>query len=270
MRTGVALAYCLHAMFGELTAGSLVAKQVLELRLQVPAVSRHQIVLSRSKQPLFIFPRRTQQGDAASQRFKDAYGGNAAQSVGILSTRHMQGHFTGGIDFRSSQVGQIPSILHSRLEQHGDSSRGIANAVRNHTLPGQSRRWFDQEFLQLVRALVISPVANPNQIDFLRPSLGMKATHIRCFVKRPCPAHAEASSVDAAQGLTKSQDSVYQVQVEAQDLAGSGVRAMMAVIEQGREAQLALELQDCVDHQEVVPFVHEDQVTIPELALQKL
>src|SRR5579864_5823945 len=110
---------------------------------------------------------------------------------------------------------------------------GIADSVHYDLASRVCLRRLDQKLLEFARALFIAPIADPKHVSRLFPLQRIEALHVGCLVEGPHISDAEAVSIDLADGLTKCQNTVEEIQMESQDLAGVGVCAMMSVMEQG-------------------------------------
>src|SRR5579883_2510493 len=94
----------------------------------------------------------------------------------------------------------------------------------------QPRCWTDQEFIQLSRTLIVSPVAYPDQLQVFVRRQRPEPLYISCFVKRPRPLDPKTIGIDLANCFPEREDYVKQVEPKPQDLSRIRVCTMMSVV----------------------------------------
>ena len=103
----------------------------------------------------------------------------------------------------SLQVGQIAAVFNSGLAQLLERVFWIANSVCNDSATLQRTGWLEQKLHQLTRTLIITPVADPEDIGLLFFTSGSKNLGIGSFVKSPNPGHTESVRIDSTDGLAE-------------------------------------------------------------------
>src|SRR5438874_952946 len=83
----------------------------------------------------------------------------------------------------SLQVGQIAAVFNSGLAQLLERVFWIANSVCNDSATLQRTGWLEQKLHQLTRTLIITPVADPEDIGLLFFTSGRKTLAFATFVK---------------------------------------------------------------------------------------
>src|SRR5437016_10957907 len=134
---------------------------------------------------------------------------------------------------------------------------------------GESSGRSDQEFLQLACPLLVAPISDPDQVNLPWAIERHEGVHIGSLMKGPGAVYAEAIDVNTAYGLAKRKHAIEQMQMKLQHLTCLGVRAVMAVVQQGNKPEFLFERQDTIDHQGMVPFVQQDNIHLPQLFFEK-
>src|SRR5581483_7073695 len=270
MSAGVARSDGLQARCGELAAGIVVAQEALDFRLHGGAIRHHQVILAGTEQTFSIGPGGAQQHSAAGQRFKDANGRDAAEAVGVLAARYVKREQALRISFRRAQVGQVTAEINTGGLQPLQRILRVANAIHSDATVRHLAGGSDEKFLQLAGALLVPPVADPDEVVGLLGRQRPEDVHGGGFVKGPGAGEPEAVHINAPNRCSKGEHAVEQVEPEAQDVACAGVGAVMRVVKQDSEAELALELEDSVDDFRLVPFVDDDHVGAAQVFQRKL
>src|ERR1041385_3594882 len=270
MCAGVPLANSSQAIFRKLIAGLGVVAKMPQLLGHFDSIAHYNIILSRTEKVFLVRPRRTDQWNAASQGFKHPDRWNSRETIGILAARDMHGERAYHIDLRKKKIGKIAAVFHVGAYQLLQRKVRIANAMGHYAHFRQCPRRLNQEFLQFGGAFIVTPVADPDHINFLAALEWTKLLNVSGFMKSPRPVDSEAVDVNAADGLTERQYAIHQVQMKFQDFAGPSVSTMMAVMEQSNEAELFLQSEHLIDHLRIIPFVQQHQMSFFQFLVKKL
>jgi hypothetical protein len=220
----------------------------------------HRDVVAGAKEVLRVQPRRADQRNAARQRLEHADGRNSPQHLHVGAPRHVQRHAAareggGHVDGRGPAA-----KLHAGVRQLRQRVLGIADAVRRERQLGKAPRGAQPVVAQLLRALLVAPVADPDDVGGFRQIQRPEPLHVRGLVERPRPPHAEAIAVHVAQHVAERQHAVVRPQVEAGDGFGVAPRAVVRVVKERDAARRAHQRRKRVHHVRIVPLVHQHHV----------
>src|SRR5947207_7645669 len=126
--------------------------------------------------------------------------------------------------------------------------------MRRHLPSSKGDSRFDQKIPHLPRALRISSIAKPDQINYFGSVERLEGAHVGGFMESPGARNAKTVNIDPAYGLAKSQDAIHQMQMKLQDISGAGVSTMMAVMKQRNKAELFLKRQHAVYYERIIPL----------------
>src|SRR6185437_8247679 len=156
---------CLQAVPRHFGSGSGIAKQILQMGLHFGAIARDEKILAFAKEPLGIAPESAYERNAACERLEHANGGNAGQGGDVRPPGYVHRRTESAEDLRDAVIRQPSGILDASACQFAASGFRIAHAI-DARLDAQRFYGVKQEFVQLVGALLISPIADPHQVAF--------------------------------------------------------------------------------------------------------
>src|SRR5437868_2909820 len=111
-----------------------------------------------------VVPRRTDERNTTSKSFEWTNCWNAWKIRDVWPPRNVQRHARAGKDLRHFVVRQPAAISNASFGERCDRFLRIANSV-DLSVQLQVFYWFDEKLLQFSRALVVAPVADPNEIE---------------------------------------------------------------------------------------------------------
>src|SRR5579859_6529093 len=233
-------------------------------------VTDHQVVFAGAKQVFFVDPGRAHQGNAASQRLKNADRRDAGEPVRILAARDVHADHAFRINLGGKNIWEVAAVLDVGANQLLQCRIGIAHAMHHHTQLRQRDGRTDKKLIQFGGTLLIAPVADPDHINFFAALERMKLLYVSGLMKSPGTVNAKAIHVNASDRFAKGENAVYQVEMEFQDFTGASMGAMMAVMKQGDEAKFLLQGQHLVHHLWIIPLMQQDNVGFSEFVFKEL
>ncbi len=208
MRAGVALADAMQAAGDKRPGKILIMPNCLQMACHLGGAARCQKILARAEQALLVPPGRAHQRDAAGQRLEHPDRGDPRQSLHVGPARDMDGHPMLSEGRGRLGVGKPALISDAGPGQRLKRLGRVADAVDGAVQLGLTRR-LDQEIVQFLGALAITPVANPDEV-LLRPLGQQRVEHGRVGSLMPGedPPSPAQPLIAAAQGVTECQHRV--------------------------------------------------------------
>src|ERR671936_552703 len=185
MCTGVAGANGCQPMFNQVARHFFVGQQSAQMLFHLRAVSCDEVIASGLKQLLDIGPRRTDEWNTAGECFKRANCRNPGEQLNVWPPRNMNRDFDPRETLRHTVVRQPTAVADAGIPKQLECVLWITNAEY---LCAEAERLdrFNEEFAKLGCALLITPVANPNEVAIEFISLaGKENVCVGCFVPRP-------------------------------------------------------------------------------------
>src|SRR5204863_2481545 len=127
----------------------------------------------------------------------------------------------------------------------------------------------DEKRLQLRAALLIAPVADPDEIAFGVALQRTKHAHVRGLMPRPCARGPSALEIEIADRVAECEHAVEVAQVVLRHLLRLRHRAMMGVMKEEFVAPAARAMTaDARDQLVRVPFVDEHEIGAIERGIE--
>src|ERR1051326_4590285 len=87
----------------------------------------------------------------------------------------------------------------------------------------------DKEFAELARTFLVAPIADPNHVGIFCGGYGSEVFDVGSFMEGPYVLHAKSIGVNTPDRIAKSEDTVEEMKMEAQQVARTGIGAVMGV-----------------------------------------
>src|SRR5206468_10394824 len=146
------------------------------------AVSHHQKIVTNAEPMFAIVPWRGNKRDAASERLKHADGRNSREQLGVETPWHVDGREMVGEQPGCSRIRDPATIARGMPLEGALCFRGIAHPINVERQPRFLRRP-QKIFDQLVAALAVTPIADPNEAIASRyRGWRMEAPRVRCLM----------------------------------------------------------------------------------------
>ena len=137
---------------------------------------------------------------------------------------------------RSLEVGKVPAIVNSRSVKPFERTERVAHSVRDDFFSVQRSGGLEQEFHELALPLVVSPIADPEQVSLMLCLLRGKDVAVSGFVKRPDSWDTKPIGIDSSKRFSEGKYAIDSVQMKAKDLAGARVSAMMRIVKESAKS----------------------------------
>src|SRR5438094_2658948 len=132
-------------------------------------------------------------------------------------------------------IGKPASEIDAAIAQTRTNLVRISDPV-NPGLESEPDRRLDQKFAELAVALVIAPVADPDEIDaFAGFTKRMENRPVGRFMPGEYPPAPASRLIDLTQYFAEGEDCIISPEIEAGDLMGGGNGAMMRIMEEEYE-----------------------------------
>src|SRR4051794_27453531 len=167
MAAGVPREDRFKAADGEFFGECLIVEDGAKMFAHLGAVSRDEVIDAGPEESFGILPRRADEGDSASECFKGTDRGDAWQLSRVRAAGHVHGYAETREEFGHAEVGQPAAVLNAG---GGECLlRGFRVADPKYfRVEVQRFGRLDQELVQFGRALIVAPVADPDQVAFTR------------------------------------------------------------------------------------------------------
>src|SRR3954452_7693884 len=152
-----------HAMFREIAGHFFVAQQRTQMPFHTGAVFRDEKIAAWLEKIFGVTPRRTDERNSASESFERPNRGNAREGIYIRTTGNMQRHPKTREDFRHAVIRHPTAVRNSGVVEHVERCLRISNPENCRAEAKRFNR-FNQDLLQFVCALIVSPVTEPDHI----------------------------------------------------------------------------------------------------------
>src|SRR5438552_4986842 len=113
--------------------------------------------------------------------------------------------------------------------------------------------WSNKKSLQLTASFFVTPVSYPGKVELFRAINRTKMSSVGGLVESPNSRHTKRFEIDAPQCFSEYQNAVELSEIDLEYLPGVAIGAMMRIVKQGSESQLAPQRCDCVDDFDRIP-----------------
>src|SRR5829696_904156 len=219
---------------GELRVLDHLAQRVLHLA----AVARDEEVLTGREEALAVVPRRRNERDPRGERLERANGRNARQREDVRAPRNVHRHAVAREHLRRVMVREPPAVLEARAPDRAATALWVPHAVDG---PGEAEATGgpEQEPVQLVRALAVAPIPDPDDVARLLPPQRPEQPRIGRLVPDPRAVVPGAFAVDLGDPRAEREHACVTREVEPSHLAGRGDRPVVRVVEERERARRA-------------------------------
>src|SRR5215203_636421 len=210
-----------------------------------------------------VVPGRADERDTASQRLERANCWNSGKLAEVWPPGDVQRHARAGEDLRDFVIWQPSSIPYTRIGECRNRFIRKSDSI-NFGVQLEIFYRLNEEFPQLRRTLVITPITDPNQIQRSWDRRERtKHSNVRCFMPRPCAFGPAVAHVLVCNDLSISKHTVIVFQTKRKTLVCC--EAMMRVVEQQKKIAVdAAILADAFNQLGFVPFMNDYQVRAVE------
>src|SRR5215208_851552 len=237
-----------------------VAEHLLEPAGHFAPVMGEEVVPTAHEQTFCVLPRRGYERNRAGERLERPNRRNPRQRPGVGSPRDVHGHAVTRKDLGHEMVREPSAVAQPDPLERADRLGRIADAVDRTAQPELLRRT-DQELVQLLAALVVTPVADPNQIPLSRPEERPEDANVCGFVPRPRAPGPPALEIEIADRPAEGEYAVVGGQVVARHLGRSRDGAVMRVVEEELErCALRAQAPQLGDEPRLVPLMDHDEL----------
>ena len=204
-----------------------------QVALHLRPVARDEEVAARREEPLGVVPRRAHERDAARERLERPDGRDAGQRGRVGPARHVHRD----AEARRTRAGtawfgQPAAVLDAGLGERAPRRLRVAHAVDARAQAERPHR-LEQELLELGRALVVAPVADPDEVALARDA-GLRPEDARVgrLVPGPRAPGPAAGEVEVAEDRAEGEHAVVGREIVPRDRLGVGDRAVVRVVEE--------------------------------------
>ena len=191
-------------------------------------------------------------------------------TVGVLLAGDVDGEAGAGVGGGGFEVGEIAAVFDAGSGEGGEAFLGVADAEDLKGVLGEGGGGGEKEVADLGGALVVAPVADPDDLGAgavfagARERDGVEDGGVGCLVQGPDAVHAEALAVDLAEHFAEDEDAVELVEAEGAEGLGRGAGAVVGVVEEEFVTEFGAELEQERGEGGRVPLVEDDDLLAGE------